>query len=473
MSKSTVDFEELRRAIDGVVLVADSDDRRADALPKLFNARYDDSRPQAVVRCASAGDVVETVSFLRRHDLAAAIRGGGHCFAGRSTTPGVLIDVSPMRSISITDGVVRVGAGARLGEVYLGTIPSGITVPGGTCPSVGIAGLTLGGGLGILGRTHGLTSDRLVAATIVLADGRTIECDEHHHEDLFWALRGGGAGHFGVVTQLAFRPVRVPAKATSFHLTWPFSSAASVVAAWMRWSPVAPDELAASLVVAASGDPDEEPAVQVFGTMLGNAPDAQELLDGLTVRVGDDPDSDALEEMTYLDALRLSGARAGQRLEEPRTEQAGRGAHFVKSEFFARPLAAETLAALLGHLSKGRVAGQSRELDFSPWGGAYNRVPAGATAFVHRNVRFCLKHTAMVAAEAPAAERAGAHAWATRSWETVHPFGTGGVFPNFPDRELADWGRAYYGTNYERLLETKAQYDPGNIFRSPQSLAVR
>lgn len=193
----TPPLSELEGIIDGEVIGPEGPKYRD--LRRPFNARFDDVMPQAVVRCASEGDVAETIAFIRRHDLRSATRSGGHCFAGRSTTPGILIDVSSMRSVTVRDGLVRIGAGAVLGEVYSATIPHALTIPGGTCPSVGIAGLTLGGGLGLLGRTYGLTSDRLVGARIALADGRTVACDEHHEGDLFWALRGAGTGHFGVV----------------------------------------------------------------------------------------------------------------------------------------------------------------------------------------------------------------------------------------------------------------------------------
>jgi len=136
-------LEQLARAIDGDVVVANTP--AFDVQPKPFNARFD-ATPQAVGRCTCAGDVAETISFIRAHGLRSATRSGGHRFAGRSSTSGILIDVSPMRAVSITDGLARIGAGARQGEVYLETSAHGLTVPGGTCPSVGIAGLTLGGG---------------------------------------------------------------------------------------------------------------------------------------------------------------------------------------------------------------------------------------------------------------------------------------------------------------------------------------
>ena len=138
--------------------------------------------------------------------------------------------------MSVAGGVATVGAGARLGDLYDALTKHELTIPAGCGPSVGIAGLTLGGGLGILGRKHGLTCDHLLSAQVVLADGRVVECDEHHHEALFWALRGAGGGQFGVVTSLVFRTLAEPA-ATSFRLRWPHTHAAAVIDAWQAWAP--------------------------------------------------------------------------------------------------------------------------------------------------------------------------------------------------------------------------------------------
>jgi FAD/FMN-containing dehydrogenase len=148
-------------------------------------AQFEDIAPDAVVLCMTTEDVAETITFARRVGAEIAARSGGHCFAGRSSTRGLLIDLSEMRSVTVTDGLATVEAGALLGDVYERLDSHGLTIAAGACPSVGIAGLTLGGGLGILGRTHGLTSDQLVGARVVLADGRVVDCDEHREPDLF------------------------------------------------------------------------------------------------------------------------------------------------------------------------------------------------------------------------------------------------------------------------------------------------
>ena len=146
------------------------------------------------------------------------------------------------------------------------------------------------------------------------------------------------------------------------------------------------------------------------------------------------------------------------------------GHEFSKSEFFRRPLPREAIAALIEHLRRGRAAGEDRELDFTPWGGAYNRVGADATAFAHRAERFLLKHSVVVEPDAPSAGRWAARDWLAGSWTLVHPWGSGGVYPNFPDPGLVGWQRAYHGANYERLLRVKARYDPGGFFRFEQSI---
>jgi FAD/FMN-containing dehydrogenase len=469
---STIGWAGLQEALAGEVALPGSP--AYDRSPRPFNARFDQVRPQAVVWCATPEDVAETVSFARRHGLAMAIRSGGHGFSDHSVTQGVLLDVTPMASVTVDGEVARVGAGTRLGQLTQALRAHDRTMPTGTCPAVGVAGLTLGGGLGLLGRSYGLTSDQLLAAEIVLADGRRIDCDEQHDPELFWALRGAGSGQFGVVTSLAFR-LRRPPQATNFRLVWPVAQAGAVIAAWQGWAPTAPDELAASLVLATPPEPDRPPTVVVFGVLVGG--DAGGLLEQLVDRVGAAPASTFAEHLSWWETLERWG-----RLDHLASDPAGLappdrpgspGYRVIRSEFFARPLPAEAIAALVEHLQRDRAAGEARELDFTPWGGAYARVPAAATAFVHRDPIFSLKHAVVVDPGASTAAKRAAHRWADRSWSTVRPWGSGGVFPNFADPELEDWASAYYGDNLDRLLDVKARYDPGNVFRSRQSLPVR
>jgi FAD/FMN-containing dehydrogenase len=461
------DWGALQKAIGGDVVLPGSSDY--ESVRKPFFARFHDLRPQAVVLCRSPSDIAETVALAVRTGLQTATRSGGHCFAGRSSSQGIVIDVTPMRSVSVSGGVATVGSGTRLGDVYDSLQEHDLTIPAGSCPSVGIAGLTLGGGLGILGRRYGLTSDHLLAAQIVLADGRVVDCDDGHDQELFWALRGAGSGNFGVVTSLVFR-TRPAQAATNFHLAWPYDRAAAVVEAWHAWAPAAPDELYASLLLTATAEVEQQPVVDLFGSMLGSERETAELLDELVAWAGADPTSDFRKRMTFQETRRhWAELGAADRVEEASQQEPSQHEYvYFKSEFFRRPLASDVIAGLVANLAQERVPGQSRELDFTPWGGAYNRVRDDATAFVHRHELFSLKHTVIVDSGSSSAE--AAQRWLTRSWTSVRPFGSGRVFPNFPDPELENWGHAYYGTNYERLIGVKQKYDPGNFFRFHQSL---
>jgi FAD/FMN-containing dehydrogenase len=470
MAPSTPDWETLDGTIAGAVTLPGAAGYDRGRLG--FNARYHDLLPAAIVSCAAAEDVAETIDFAARYGLEHATRSGGHCFAGHSSTGGVLIDTTPLRSVSVAGAVATVGAGARLGDVYEGLEAHGVTIPGGTCPPVGIAGLVLGGGLGILGRMHGTTSDHLLQAQIVLADGGIVECDEHHDADLFWALRGAGAGNFGVVTSFVFNTVPTPAAVTNIHARWPLGDAAAVITAWQQWAPDGPDELAASLKVTASGDRDRPPSVDVYGAFFGTEADATELLDDVIVRAGAEPTSTSSGLMSFSETRRLWAELGDDAVgAEPQTVEQPHLAS--KSEFFRRPLPAEAIAALVDTFSRERTNGESRELDFMPWGGAYNRPRSDATAFVHRDERFQLKHAATVDPQATPRSKQAAQRWVVRSWATVHPWGSDRVFQNFADPGLEGWPDAYYGTNYNRLVGVKARYDAANFFRFPQSLPVR
>jgi FAD/FMN-containing dehydrogenase len=212
-------WRDLTAALEGEVVLPGSP--RYDEVRRPQIPRFHDVRPQAVMLCGTPEDVAEAIAFARRSGLELAVRSGGHDFAGRSTGTGIVLDLTPMRSLELSDGLATVGPGVRLGDLYTALAQHEVTLPAGCGATVGIGGQVLGGGLGLLGRSRGLTSDQLVAAQVVLADGRVVECDEQRHEDLFWALRGAGALELGVVTRLTLRMVPEPA-ATSFHLEWPY-----------------------------------------------------------------------------------------------------------------------------------------------------------------------------------------------------------------------------------------------------------
>ncbi len=438
-------LDELRVALDGDLLTPASPGYDAARYPAM--ARYRDVRPRAVVRCASTQDVARTIGYARDTDTHVVPRGGGHCFAGRSSTEGLMLDLGRLNAITVgPDGRARIGAGARLAQVYDALHSHGRILPAGCGPTVGIAGLTLGGGLGLLGRTHGLTCDALAGARVVLADGRIVDCDAGREPELLWALRGAGGGQFGVVTSLVFATVPEP-YATRFELCWPGAAAAEVVAAWQDWAPDAPDDTTANLTVVA--EPGHPVRVEVFGAALRAAEATSATLDDLVAGVGTRPDTHLSSGMAFRD-LKRSFTR-------PCAHDEAAQVVFSRSEFFARPLPAAAISALLDELTGSRRG--RRELNFTAMGGAYNRVAPDATAFVHRGERFLLEHAADDDLQ-----------WVDCSWAIAHMHGSGRVYPNFPDPQLDGWASAYYGGNLARLVAAKHAYDPGRLFRFPQAI---
>jgi hypothetical protein len=448
-------WRDLTAALESEVVLPDSP--RYDEVRRPQIPRFHDVRPQAVVLCRTPEDVVEAIAFARRSGIEVAVRSGGHDFAGRSSGPGMVLDLTPMHSLEVSDGLATVGPGFRLGDLYAALAGHEVAIPGGCGATVGIGGQALGGGLGLLGRSRGLTSDQVVAAQVVLADGRVVECDEQRHEDLFWALRGAGACGLGVVTRLTLRTVPEPT-ATSFHLEWPYDRASVLIAAWQEWSPTGPDELAASLLVTVGGEAGADPVVHLFGSMIGSEIETAALLDEFVSVAGADPAPSERAYMRY-GLLKSYLAERG-----PGDQEDEGGLPYMKSEFFRKPLPAGAVQALVELFVRERRPGEARKLDFMPWGGAYNRVPTDATAFPHREELFLLEHSVVVPARSDTTATEAARTWLSDSWELVHPLGSGGVYANFPDTDLPDEHRAYWGGNLERVRRVKEKYDPAGVF---------
>ncbi|MFE0025234.1 FAD-binding oxidoreductase [Amycolatopsis sp. NPDC059021] len=437
------DLTEFRAALDGESFHPGSPGY--EAIRRPVNAAYRETRPRLVVRCRSVSDVVATITYAAATGDRVVPRGGGHCFAGRSSTDGIVLDLSSLDGVSVADdGLATIHAGARLGEVYSALHIYGRTLPAGCGASVGIAGLTLGGGIGLLGRKYGLTCDRLVGAQVVLADGSVVECDHDREPDLFWALRGAGGGQFGVVTALRFDTVPEPTT-TRIEARWSGIALDELAAAWQAWAPDAPDELTVNLTLVS--EPGTPVQAVLFGASTLGEETTRELLRGFTDQAAD---IDLRADLPY---SRLKDTFADL---DPRElpERALR----IRSEFFSHALSGSTLASLLTQLDEPRTVGR-RELAFTAMGGAYNRLAEDATAFAHRGERFLLEHIADAA-----------DPWACRSWATAHAEGSGRVYPNFPDPDLGDGAAAYHAGNYPRLAAIKNAYDPRRFFDFPQAI---
>jgi FAD/FMN-containing dehydrogenase len=448
----------------------------------LFDPAFDAVRPQAVAFCATPADVAACVSFCRDTGVHLAARCGGHSYGGYSTTPGLVVDVSRMNQVRPGDaGTATVGAGARLVDVYATLAGSGQAIPAGSCPTVGIAGLALGGGIGVLARRYGLTCDRMIGAEIVLASGETLRVDADHDGDLFWALRGAGGGNFGVVTSFGFATHRTR-RLGLFTLRWPWSAAAAVLAGWQDW--VAgrlgelPDELWTNLVASSSGT-SGTPALQVGGVYGGTPAALHGLLGGLIEAVGVEPGARFTAEHDHLDAMLIEAGCGGKDVDACHLSgqhPAGmlrRVAQLAASAFVTTPMPTAGLDALLRAVEDRQrtpgLGGGGFILD--SWGGAINRVAPEETAFVHRRTLASIQYVAGYAVGDPDGVRVANRSWLRGTVRAVAPYVSTSAYQNYIDPELADWPNAYYGTNLPRLRKVKASYDPGNFFRFAQSIS--
>lgn len=440
------DRTDFRPSLDGELIGPGSPGSAA--IPHPVNLTSRPVRPRLVVRCRSVSDVAGAVRYAAAAGDRLVPRGGGHGFAGRSSTDGILLDLSGLDDIAVAeDGTALIGGGARLSQVYAALHADGRTLPAGCGPTVGIAGLTLGGGIGLLGRKYGLTCDHLVGAQVVLPDGSVVECDDDHEPDLFWSLRGAGGGQFGVVTSLRFDTIAEPTM-TRIEAHWSDIDLEELVSAWQAWAPDAPDELTLNLtLVSAAGAP---VGATLFGASTLVEGRTRELLQEVIGRAGVAP---TLELRAGLPYRRLKDTFADLDARDL-PERALR----IRSEFFSDAMGHGTLASLLAQLSDPTTMGR-RQLTFTAMGGAYNRVAEDATAFAHRSERFLLEHIADAA-----------DPWVDGSWATAHADGSGRVYPNFPDPTLDDWAAAYHAGNYPRLAAVKNAYDPHRFFDFPQAI---
>lgn len=449
----------LQQAIRGRVLTRGS--RGFAAAAHVFNERYDRVLPRAVARPLDGADVQAAVRWAVAHGVPLRARSGGHSYAGYSTlSNGVVLDLRDISGISVDrrHGTATIGAGAQLIDVYAALNRHGVTVPAGTCPSVGIAGVTLGGGIGLAGRAFGLTADNLIAAEIVTADGARRMVDRRSDPDLLWALRGGGGGNFGVVTRFVFRTHRRPASASWFIVRWPWSSASAAIDAWQHWAPHAPDKVSSVLHLQVGlGSPD----VLVAGQYLGHANALTGLLTALLAVPGASLSSGERDYLSlqlfwascaHVSGCHTVGTRPGGMLQRQRFQG--------KSDYVSRPLSPAGRQAMISAIERRQLQGGSGALLCDSYGGAINRVSPGATAFVHRRELFSIQYFA----QDPGSS------WVADAHSSMRPYVSGHAYQNYIDPGLRGWQRAYYGSNYPRLRAVRRHVDPHHFFNFPQAI---
>jgi FAD/FMN-containing dehydrogenase len=454
----------------GPVVTPGDPDFAADA--QLFNIRFDGTVPRAVAYALDERDVVAAVRWAARYDVPIAARSGGHSYAGYSTVAnGLLLDISDLSRIEVRpDGRRAVaGAGAELSEVYTALAGRGLTIPAGTCPTVGLAGLALGGGVGFVSRRWGTTSDNVMGLRVVTADGRARTVDRRHDPDLHWACRGGGGGNFGVVT--AFRLRTFPTSpAVSFRLAYAWTDLAAVVGAWQGWAPSAPDDLFSICSIQAKGG---TPTLQVSGQLFGTADDVPAAVAPLTAAatptsITTSPKNWAAAISWWAECTPQAAAQCRRHQENP-DGRVARRAFWGKSQYVTAPLPADGIRVIQQFMDQAKtVPGLSPgEILLDSYGGAINRRAPGATAFVHRDNLFSMQLGAYWDDDA---DRAGAVAWLRGFADALRPFSSGMAYQNYIDPDLTDWRRAYYGSNYPRLAHVKGRYDPDGVFRFAQGI---
>jgi FAD/FMN-containing dehydrogenase len=426
-----------------------SEDARYDAARAVFNAMVD-RRPAMIVRCAGVADVIGGVEFARSHDVPLSIHGGGHSVAGKAVCDGgLMLDLSPMKGIRVDPARRRAEAqaGLTLGEFDHETQAFGLATTLGVVSVTGIAGLTLGGGLGWLNGLHGLACDNLVSADVVTADGRLLRATEEENEDLFWGIRGG-AGNFGVVTSFGYR-LHPISTVLGGGLSYPLSEAHEVLRFYHEFASGCPDELSTTASLGVT--PEGEGVVSVSVCYCGSLEEGERVLRPL--REFGSPLADNIEPMAYttLQSAPDAGFPQGRR-------------HYWKSSYL-KELSEEAIEVMAEYVSE--IPSPATGVGLQQMHGAASRVDPTATAFPHRDEHYDFL---ILSQWADPAESERNVEWTRSLFEAMDPFFGEGVYVNNLGDEGEDRVMAAYGANYGRLLALKGKYDPTNLFRRNQNI---
>ena len=442
-----LDLQPLRSTFRGEIFTpADSG---YEAARQIWNASIN-KRPGAIARCSGVADIVAAVGFGRDKNVLTAIRGGGHNVGGRALCDdGLVIDLSRMRSVHVDPSTqrVRVQGGATLGDMDSETHAFGVAVPSGIVPKTGIAGLTLGGGVGWLIRKYGMTIDNLLSAQVVLADGRVVTASTSENQDLFWGLRGGG-GNFGVVASFEFqaRPVRT---VLGGMILYPRAAATDVLRHYRDFIPTAPDELTAYAGLLHA--PDGTPITAIIACYCGSVDEGERVLQPL--RKFGSPIADMMQPMPFpgLQSMLGPGYPDGNQ-------------NYWKSTLL-REIPDDAIRAIVAQ--GNAMQSPLSALVIENYGGAASRVPKDATAYPHRDVPW---DVLFIAQWTNPAETATHRDWARAGEEMLRPYGSDAHLLGALDVESDDVVSTAFGQNLARLAAVKKKYDPANFFRVNQNI---
>ncbi|MEV6104351.1 FAD-dependent oxidoreductase [Streptomyces sp. NPDC051940] len=436
------------------------EDSGYDEARAIYNAMTE-RRPAVVASCADDGDVAKAIAFARRHGLPLAVRSGGHHGAGLgSVDDGLVVDLSPMKAIEVDAAArtVRVEGGCVWGEVDRATHAHGLATPSGIISTTGVGGLTLGGGLGHLTRSCGLTIDNLLQADLVLADGRRVRASADDHQDLYWAIRGGG-GNFGVVTSFTFRLHEV-GTVIAGPTFWPVELTAEVLSAYAGFLPGAPRDLNGFFLVGAVPPADPFPR-ELWGRKIC----------GVVWHYRHDDLPAALREMEPLLSLLPEPLLHGpHQVPHPGIQSAFDGLYPPGHQWYWRADFVKDVppdaAALHAKFAAELPTGQST-MHLYPVDGAAHDVSSTDTAWSYREARFA---SVFAGVDPDPAKAPLLRQWTVDYFEALHPFSAGGAYVNMMMDEGRERVRASYRDNYPRLSRVKAAYDPENVFRVNQNI---
>lgn len=481
------DWSALSRSLSGRLVLPSNPAYSTARLP--WNTIYDWVAPQAIVEAKTTEDVQQAITFCRDLGIRPTARSGGHSFQGFSTTSGLLIDLSAMNRVDLNRArtKARIGAGALLIDIYRELFNKGrMAINGGTCPLVGIAGLTQGGGVGPFSRQYGLTLDRLLSARVVTADGKALRASETENVDLFWAIRGGGGGNFGVVTSFEFAPVPADMMLSSFVLEFPWRAALRVLEVFQTWPDALPATAHPNLVLVTSTNaPGAQPSVTVSLWYRGPRQKANAVIEDFIREVGVQPTSRTLLRQNFFEAEFDEYCQGFTQAQcAPVTTPDGllpRVGLSTYSDISDGPWprrANEVIVEEIERWQRDPVLQpegvnfnlQAGKVIIEPLSGAVHDVAPTATAFPHRSGWLIYQFQSRVQPSAPAEVVAAGQEWANGFYARLTRWRTGAEYSNYGNRELKRWGAAYYGPNFARLRSVKRRVDPTNLFRFEQSV---
>jgi hypothetical protein len=467
-----VPWQRLARHLRGE-LVLPSDPAYATA-KQLELAQFDVVCPGAIAYCASSADVSVAVRFAADHRLPVAVRSGGHSYGGYSTTPGLIIDVFRLNEVTIGSGTVAIGPGAQNVQILNALAPHGLVVSEGGCPTVAAGGFIQGGGFGFLTRSLGMACDAVTSAEVVLADGRIVTASPAEHEDLFWAIRGGGGGNFGVVTRFAVTPHAGDLMATA-NLVFPHDRTVDVLDGVAHWAVDAPRTIGGGAFIVA---PDSVPTTVVTLASRGAPGELDTEIGRLTSMTGP-PVARQDARLSYRDLMMtvfgcadLTQDQCQRSGKTPQGQLSRPSFSLERTRLATEPWPRSAWEQVVTAFDADPLPAQLRNLDLHLFGGAVGDLGRTETAFVHRDALFSVNYRVTI--QDPAADSSGSRAvarrWVDGGFAVIDPFSNGETYQNWMDPALPDWRESYYAENYSRLTRIKSGYDPYRFFTFAQGI---